>query len=441
MPSVDVFIEDLLLDLENPRFDGLENQKDALEKIVVSQGRKLVNLADDIVLHGLSPLHRVLALKSKEIRSKYVVLDGNRRLSALKVLSNPACLDPMKDVGDVTKKRLRALAQQFDRSEIEPLEVFLPKDREEARHWIEAVHTGENEGRGVVSWDGVATARFRGKSASIKILEFLKSHGKLSVEELASLERFPITNLDRLIKTPEVRDRLGVDLEEGDVGSDLPVSELVKGLKRVVTDLASGGVTVSKIKSKADRISYIEKLGAALPDLSKRTGKFETLESLAATTSASSTATKATARKGVLAERKTLIPRQCKLHIDDEKMQDIVRELRKLSLENYPIAIGTLFRVFLELSLDHFGGNKMSGWRDDVPLKKKIDSVADFLLIHGTAKRDLEPFRRLAHYQAGALSVDRLHGIIHNKYALPTPNELRKGWSEVQHVFEIIWAP
>ena len=106
MAGIEVCIDDLLLDLDNPRFDGLSNQKDALEKIVVSQGKKLVNLADDIVAEGLSPAHRMLVMESKEHKRKYVVLDGNRRLAALKILSNPSSLDPMQGVGDLTLKQL-----------------------------------------------------------------------------------------------------------------------------------------------------------------------------------------------------------------------------------------------------------------------------------------------------------------------------------------------
>ena len=76
----------------------------ALEKILVNQGKKLVNLAEDIATQGLSPAHRMIAIKSKGLKGKFTVMDGNRRLTALKILSNPAVLDPMSDVGDVTKR-------------------------------------------------------------------------------------------------------------------------------------------------------------------------------------------------------------------------------------------------------------------------------------------------------------------------------------------------
>lgn len=65
MATTEVMLDDLHLDLNNPRFDGLASQRDALEKIVTNQGNKLVNLAEDIVENGLSPAHRMLVMKGK----------------------------------------------------------------------------------------------------------------------------------------------------------------------------------------------------------------------------------------------------------------------------------------------------------------------------------------------------------------------------------------
>lgn len=443
MSSQELNIDELHLDLKNPRFAGLGSQRDALEKIVVTQGAKLVNLAEDIVGFGMSPAHRMLVMKSPGRGAKgYVVMDGNRRLAALRVLSNPTVLDGMKEVGDITARKLRALAKKFDPNKVQPLEVFECKDEEQTRHWIEAIHTGENDGRGVVGWDGIATARYRGENSSLKVIEFIKAVGKLTNEEEAALERFPITNLDRLLGTPEVRSRIGLELEAGELLSDLPQAELLKPLKRIVSDLALKKVNVSLIKSKEDRLKYLDSLGRDLPDLSKRTGTPEPLDQLSVQGKGSAKAN-AKPRNPSLIDRKALIPpqSQCCLNIDDHKLQQMCKELRKLPLDNYPVAIAASFRVFLELSLDHYGSkNKIPQYNPDLSLKKKLEFVADHLQSSGVTKRDLQEFRALGGNSSKALSVDRLHGIIHSKYALPTAVELRSGWSEVQVAFTNIWA-
>lgn len=445
MANAEATIDELQLDLLNPRFDGLANQRDALEKIVRSQGGKLVNLAEDIVANGMSPAHRMLVAKAPgRGASGYVVLDGNRRLAALRVLSNPSVLDGMTGVGDLTAKKLRNLAKEFDANEVQPLDVYVCKNEAEARHWIEAIHTGENEGRGVVGWDGIATARYRGKNTSLKVLDFVRAAGKLTAEEAAALERFPITNLDRLLGTPEVRDMLGLTQEGGDLLTDLPQAELIKPLKKVVTDLASGTIKVSKLKNKDDRVKYVKSLKGQLPDLAKRSGTPTPIDRLATTAQAKShTSATRGAKAHSLLERKALIPAnsQVALNINDQKLQQICKELRKLPLDGYPVAVAALFRVFLELSLDHYGSEKkLSGYNSDLHLKKKVEAVSAALQADGANKRDLQGFRALASNPNVALSIDRLHGVIHSRYALPTPSELRSGWAEVQVAFKKIWA-
>lgn len=445
MSSLELNIDELHLDLKNPRFAGLANQREALEKIVVTQGSKLVNLADDIITFGMSPAHRMLVMKAGSDReSGYIVVDGNRRVAALRVLSNPSVLDGMKGIGDVTAKRLRILAKKFKLGEVQPLEVFECENEEHTRHWIEAIHTGENDGRGVVSWDGIATARYRGQNSSLKVLDFIKAVGKLSTEEEAALERFPITNLDRLLGTREIRERLGLELENGELLSDLPQAELLRPLKRIFSDIALKKVTVSQIKGKDDRLTYVNSLGRDLPDLSKRTGTPVPLDQLLAQGKKAGSKVATSTKNRSLVDRKSLIPVQslCPLNINDHKLQQICKELRKLPLDNYPVAIAASFRVFLELSLDHYGNQKnISQYNaDSMKLKQKLEAVANHLQTSGSTKRDLQEFRALASNKNKALSIDRLHGIIHSRYSLPTASELRAGWSEVQIAFTKIWA-
>lgn len=444
MGNVELNLDELQLDLNNPRFDGLANQREALQKIVQSQGSKLVNLAEDIVASGMSPAHRMLVVKATgKGAAGFIVMDGNRRLAALRVLANPVVLEGLSGVGDLTAQKLRKLAKDFTLDDVQPLDVFVCRNESEARHWIEAIHTGENDGRGVVDWDGIATARYRGKNTSLKALDFVKAAGKLTADELALLERFPITNLDRLLGTPEIRERLGLTLEGGDLMSDLPEAELLRPLKKVVIDIASKAVTVGRIKSRDDRLKYVNSLKSFLPDLSKRTGTAEPLDRLAAHAHAKSHGKATPAKARSLLGRKALIPGQTQtpLNINDQKLQQMCKELRKLPLDAYPVSVAASFRVFLELSLDHYGAEKkLAGYNIDMSLKTKVEAVAAGLQGSGVSKRDLQAFRALASNPNAALSIDRLHGVIHSRYALPTPNELRSGWAEVQLAFLKIWA-
>lgn len=82
MATVTCELDELLLDLDNPRISKSDSQRGALQKIIEDQDVKLVVLADSIVTDGLNPMDRWLVLKSPTERGRYIVLEGNRRLAS-----------------------------------------------------------------------------------------------------------------------------------------------------------------------------------------------------------------------------------------------------------------------------------------------------------------------------------------------------------------------
>jgi hypothetical protein len=76
MAGLDLTIDELVLDLENPRISHCESQREALQKIIEDQDVKLVVLAESIVADGLNPMDRWLVLRSPTELGKYIVLAG-----------------------------------------------------------------------------------------------------------------------------------------------------------------------------------------------------------------------------------------------------------------------------------------------------------------------------------------------------------------------------
>lgn len=199
-------IDSVLLDLENPRISRSSSQREALQKIIADQGGKVAVLAESIVESGLNPMDRLLIIRSAEAKSKFTVIEGNRRLAALKILNNPAVLDGLT-VRPGLQRRLEATASRYDGS-IESLPCYELADRAEGAMWIRQRHSGENGGRGIVNWGGVASARFRGSNPALQALDFVLAHGDLTEEDQAEIDDgFPITTLGRLLATTDVQAR------------------------------------------------------------------------------------------------------------------------------------------------------------------------------------------------------------------------------------------
>ncbi len=262
MASLQLKLSDLLLDQDNPRISRAGSQRETLQKIIEDQDVKLVVLAESIVSEGLNPMDRWLVLRSPTVRRKYITLEGNRRLAALRILHNPNVMTDI-EIRSALKKRFEELANQFDLDAIGPLDCYEVEDRAEAAAWINQRHTGENEGKGIVDWGGLATSRFRGRDPALQAYEFVLNHGSLENEEKELLaKRFPISTLDRLLSTPDVRSRIGVEITSGKLRTALPATEVIKPLRQIVLQLATRDINVTALKSKDQQV-----IDPALPNL------------------------------------------------------------------------------------------------------------------------------------------------------------------------------
>ena len=438
MSDLELDLENLLFDLENPRFNGLPDQRAALQQIVENQGEKLWKLAQDIARQGLNPTERVSVIRDEK-GDNHVVVEGNRRLAASKLLCNPARLNDM-NVASSLKARLKKLAEHFDLTLVDPMLCVLFDSREEANHWIELRHTGENEGAGIVPWDGQATARFRGNNSSFQALEFVRGKGVLSDDVNAQLENFPITNLDRLLGDPDVRAALGLKKIGGKLQSSVSSDHLARALGRIVTEIAMGTITVSDIKRKDDRTRYLDRIRDDLPDQNTSSPILYDLSS-PAQRGGNSQPTKIKPNHNRSAptssNRDTLIPRGCIIFIEESRIDNVYKELRGLDVVKKPNAVAVLSRVFLEMSVNHY--MKTFGLSGKDELKPRIDLVCNDLQ-NKKVDKDILKAIRLATSQPGApFSIDLLNGYVHNKFVHPDANSLKTAWDSVQPFFVSLW--
>lgn len=452
MGTVELKIDDLLLDAENPRFIRGNSQRDILQKVLDDQKEKLYALAESIVDEGMNPMDRLLVVRDEQDPEKLVTLEGNRRVAALKILANPSVLTGLQ-IKESLQKRFEKLAERFDRTEVEPIAGFEVPDRETGTSWILLRHTGENDGRGVVSWSGMAASRFRGSDPALQALDLVKSKGDLNQEEKALLENenFPITTLDRLLSSREVRRRIGIDVQNSKLVSDLPADEFMKPLRRIVLDLAQKRVNVSKLKDKALQVEYVEGFDAASKaDLSKR-GNVRAIDAIAdAEFKTKPKRSTGKPRRADPSERNTVVPRGVKLNILDNRVASIFKELKSLKLDDAPNAAAVLLRVFLELSVDHYMRrhslpirikDPKSGKENHKKLSNKIDDVVGHLVSkQGCNKKDFNGVTRALSDKRSPLHIDLLHDYVHNLFVVPKPHILIGAWDEAQPFFERIWS-
>ena len=122
LDTVPVRPADLLIDEVNPRLDKPNvGQREAQRALARDQQRKLQKLAKDIVDFGLNPLELPVVAATED--GRYIVLEGNRRLTALKALENPDSIADAVDSGVL--KEIRKLSKRYHETPIDYVECFL----------------------------------------------------------------------------------------------------------------------------------------------------------------------------------------------------------------------------------------------------------------------------------------------------------------------------
>src|SRR5713226_5795548 len=121
-------VANLLLDLENPRLgEGLGGQAEAAQAMLRAERKKTLVLAEDIKEHGLNPADRLMVIQSPDDRSRYTVVEGNRRLTALRVLAEPSIATPV--LKPPSQKKLQEWSSKYLRSPILDVDCVVFHDR------------------------------------------------------------------------------------------------------------------------------------------------------------------------------------------------------------------------------------------------------------------------------------------------------------------------
>ncbi len=400
----------LLLDTQNPRHDKVASQKDAIAALIASERQKLVVLANDILGYGLSPVDRLLVIKANR---SYTVVEGNRRLAVVKILSNPALAD-----GTPIERQMRRLAAKGPIPS--DAECAIAPSRKEAKHWMVLRHGGEAEGAGVVPWNAMAANRFakpgREAGAAIRFLEEVERaypKNQVILTLISEVAHRKLTTLGRLVLDSDFRDRIGMVDANGVLTFRYSAKQLEAFLEHVLGDFATD-VGVSQIRKKPDRKKYLR--STPEPDPKKR-------QSMAKPLSVSSQAKPKPKPKRPTKPKK---PPKPFADLDLSKLGDrtdnILGEFRGLDVDSYPNAAALLVRAILELSVDQFIAKK--GLAANGKLKARIQRVLN--AVDSTRKAaQFQGVRQGLSDGTSMLAVATLHGYVHNQHFHPDGSGIR----------------
>lgn len=262
---------DLVLDSDNPRLEeGGATTRESVNALLDLDAEKMVNIARDIAVSGmLSPFDLPGVIWEDDA---YIVVEGNRRVAALKMLKAPELIDDNR-----IRRRIESIAANGTGPDDVACSLF--EDRASASRWIELRHTGENEGRGVSAWDTDMTNRFSRAPGSqtdlaMQVRNLMSAAYPGDVELLRQLEvifrggyntagqrvRKRPTTLGRLVDDPQMRKQFGYTIDAGNIVVQDARGEAHGAFRQMIFDV-SEGLTARDINSRSQIKDYIDRVG------------------------------------------------------------------------------------------------------------------------------------------------------------------------------------
>jgi V8-like Glu-specific endopeptidase len=367
-------VRSLHLDTENYRIAGEDGIRPSSEKEIIAELVRIAgieDLAKKITIQGYFPVEDVIVVIED---GKKVVVEGNRRLCACRLLQTPS-LAP-KDKQGVFKR----LAAKMVDNPVDAIPVVIAPNRAEANIYIYSKHTDAGFSR---SWSRIQQSVFIVKkledgytkeeiSDEIGISEGKIDEARLALElfrlagavelpadvrrKVTDPKDFPYTPVvERIFKAVEVQKATGITVNQDTGRLTIPYSQddFKRAYAEILKRTQSKGDDKFDSRTLSDNKTTISKIKPLFADAGKsKTWSSEDIGGADTTVKTKSgSAAKKKAGSNSKSKEETLIPSDFDTSDADSKLQTLLEELKKLKVRQHLQSSGILLRAVLELSL------------------------------------------------------------------------------------------
>lgn len=457
--------EYLIINPENYRFDPVDNQSQAIELMLEEKGTEILNLAKDIVKNGLDQAKdiRVISIGNNQ----YLVLDGNRRITAIKCLN---------DTGLIKDESLRKRFEKISKSDRIPDEIqcFVYDSEKSAAKWIKLDHTGKNNGVGQDPWGSAEVDRF-GYKFEGKISPAMQAVQEVENEMGVKFDtkKLKITTINRIFSNPEARSYLGIDIKNKNVLFTANKSEAIDRLNKLFSKVIRDDVPVADVYNSELVIAFIKSLFSEKPELTHEQGSLfsdlndeEELKDKEKDPDANGSTSSGST--GSLAKKDWITDGEYRKYSGADKVKYLLKEMKSLDPKSYCNVLMPSIRVVLELALYHKLEAKGYIKKMDKAYKENIKEENKTRVAKGAAiieaKKNWSPsFREMIKYISEESNnvisdpllrsslesilnnkenknfIADLNEFIHNVHSVPSKDEPEKVWKKFGRIlFSII---
>lgn len=423
----DVSLNRLHLDPLNPRHDPLEDEEEIIAQLYKEE--LVLNLAKDIVAKGsLSPLDRTGVVEMEGNPGHYVVVEGNRRACALKLLH-----DPQKAPNVEARAAFETLAKRF--SVPSSLSVVVFADRHAARPWIGLRHLGAQDGAGTRTWDAPQKSRYAEAESpnqlALAVLDRAEESGWIDGKQR---EKLAITTLTRYLSSPLVRAALGLgnnrELQYTHEASEVDAAlwQFLKDAMPRDDDVAPLVHSRSKKKEREDYARGLTARGVAPTTL---------LPSPAQPPKPTKAPHSPKLReKQHPDKRKYLVPSDVVSSSTDKSLLRLRQELRCTPIDDHEFAVNYLLRAFVERVMVLYAKHRRVH-QPKMADQKLVQVCVEELAKEGIPAGDLKSMRVAMSDENAGHSLHTLGAAVHAGH-LPTRKSIVAAWDNWEGALKLM---
>jgi hypothetical protein len=426
----DVSIDQLLLDEENIRLDIANKTQDVvITDLFINE--QAMQILESIYKNGLFPDEIPVVIKQN---SKYIVIDGNRRVVSLKAMLTPG-IAPKK-----YQQKIEKMMQGY--APIGKIKVIVAPSRKDVDKYLAAKHTKTTRR----PWSALRRAyfyyaqkengtnieklieRYENKDIPKYIRMYEMQQIALSLNNISdyvrqnvSSKNFEITTLERLYNDKYVQQKLGINFNQATGQVSAPKNDSFdKAYSKIITDIVDGRITSRKeIKDPDDRKKYIDNfVKKEIPSKTKvGVDKF-------------------TPKKIKDSLQKFLVPNNIVSSLDSPAIDRVIKELQTVNYRKFPNISADALRSILEGSLkkyfDRIGNSVPKNGKKFVYLKDVLSHAKKYF----ETQNNQEMKQIVERIES---NKDFLEMINHNPSVFSTPDNTKDSWDIMQELFIFIF--
>lgn len=251
-------VDDIMINPENPRHNEVQLSIPEMgEELIIKQlvrdketANKMFDLIKSIYESGFIPSLAVI-LEYKENIHKYIPWDGNRRITALKILKNP---NVMQNLKYFTHTQINTVFEFSKKVQEDFFEVtaYIVQSFEEAAPMIKAIHTTAS---GAMQWDRIMIKRFEQKLGLKNIITQAQELLPSAFNDLPN--NFPTSILDKILESKEGKKFLNIDNIDNILTFTSSMNDTEKKLKKIVDDIKVGNINSKNVQSNKKIREYL----------------------------------------------------------------------------------------------------------------------------------------------------------------------------------------